>query len=140
MSTLERAIAIASSAHEGQREKSGSPYILHPLRVMLAMRTIDEGIAAVLHDVVEDTSVTLVDLEKERFPPLALEAVRLLTHAESIPYMDYIRSVCDHPIARAVKMGDLRDNLDLSRLPVVTADDEARLARYREALSMLESL
>ena len=107
MSTLERALTIAATAHAGQKERNGSPYILHPIRVMLAVSTPVEQMAAVLHDVVEDAAVTLVQLRDEGFPAEVLEAVDLLTHDAAEPYLDYVRRVGTQPVARAVKMADL---------------------------------
>ena len=138
MSTLERAVAIAAAAHAGQTEKNGAPYLLHPLRVMLAVSTPAERIAAVLHDVVEDTTVTLDDLRAEGFSAEVLDAVALLTHDSGVPYFDYVRRAAEHPIARTVKMADLRDNLDPSRLAEFTSRDRERFARYRVALQILD--
>ena len=146
MATLERAISIAAEAHAGQRDKSGQPYILHPLRVMLAVRGEAERIAAVLHDVVEDTRWTLAMLADEGFTPEVLSAVAALTHetAEAPPpdeaYLAYVARAAAHPVARTVKAADLRVNLDLSRIPAPTARDHARIARYQQALQMLDDL
>lgn len=139
MSTLERALTIAATVHEGQKERNGAPYILHPIRVMLAVSTPTEQIAAVLHDVVEDTAVTLAQLRDEGFPAEVLEAVELLTHDAAEPYLDYVRRAGTHAVARAVKMADLRDNLDASRLPNVTDRDRERFRRYEAALALLSS-
>ena len=139
MSTLERALTIAATAHAGQKERNGAPYILHPIRVMLAVVTPDERMAAVLHDVVEDTAVTFAQLRDEGFPAEVLEAVELLTHDDAEPYLDYVRRAGKHAVARAVKMADLRDNLDVSRLPKVTDRDRERFGRYEAALALLSS-
>ena len=139
MSSLERAISIAATAHSGQLEKAGAPYILHPLRVMLGVRDPIAKIVAVLHDVVEDTALTLGDLEAEGFAPDVLEAVALLTHDKSLDYEAYLRRVAMHPIARTVKLADLRDNLDATRLPEITPRDAERMAKYRAAVAYLES-
>lgn len=143
MSTLERAIEIAASAHAGQRDKAGLAYILHPLRVMLAVSTPEARIAAVLHDVVEDTSWTLDRLEAEGFDAPILEAVSLLTHEPgSEPpsedeYLAYVARAGANTIAREVKIADLRDNLDLTRIREPSARDYARLQRYQRALVLL---
>lgn len=136
--TLERAIAIAASAHEGQVDKAGAPYILHPLRMMLAVTTPEARMAAVLHDVVEDTSVTLEQLRAEGFPEAVLVAVAALTKREGEDYEAFIRRVAPIPIAREVKLADLRDNADLSRIAEPTEKDRARIEKYRSAIEYLE--
>ena len=138
--TLERAIAIAAAAHEGQVDKAGAPYILHPLRMMLSVRSPEARMAAVLHDVVEDTSVTLEQLRAEGFPEAVLVAVAALTKREGEDYEAFIRRVAPIPIAREVKLADLRDNADLSRIADPTEKDRARIEKYRRAIEYLESL
>jgi (p)ppGpp synthase/HD superfamily hydrolase len=140
MSTLERAIAIAAAAHAGQVDKAGAPYILHPLRVMLSCMTIDERIVAVLHDVVEDTGVTLVDLEREGFAPHVLAALAAVTKAEGEAYTDFVLRAAADPIGRHVKLADLRDNSDLSRIASPSARDHERVAKYQLAIAILEAL
>jgi hypothetical protein len=137
MTPLEKAIEIAGQAHAGQKQKDGSPYILHPLRLMVKMRTDDERMAAVLHDVVEDTTVTFDDLQKAGIPDSALEAVKLLTHDPSVPYDDYVQRLKDHPIARRVKLADLEDNSDIRRLSGIEEKDLARLRKYHRAWQIL---
>jgi (p)ppGpp synthase/HD superfamily hydrolase len=138
--TLERAIAIAAAAHEGQVDKAGAPYILHPLRMMLAVTTPAARMAAVLHDVLEDTSVTLEQLRAEGFPEAVLVAVTTLTKREGEDYEAFIRRVAPDPIAREVKLADLRDNSDLSRIADPSEKDRARIAKYRRAIEYLQSL
>lgn len=137
MSTLERAIALAATAHAGQTDKVGAPYILHPLRVMLRMTTEEDRIAAVLHDVVEDCGVTPDQLIAEGFAPAVVEAVGYLTKltvdGKEEPYDAFIRRVARNPIARRVKLGDLDDNMDLSRIAQPTERDFARIEKYRRA-------
>lgn len=133
MATLERAIQIAAGAHAGQVDKQGQPYILHPLRVMAGVDHPDARIVAVLHDVVEDTSVTFEDLESEGFSPAVLSALRLVTHDPAEPYADYVVRCHADPLARAVKLADLTDNTRLDRVlmrPGLLARDSARNARY----------
>lgn len=139
MNDLERAILIAVNAHRGQLDKQGLPYVLHPLRVMLKQKDPDARVAAVLHDVVEDTEVTLEELTEAGFSAEALEAVKLLTHAKNVPYLDYVKALAANPIARQVKLADLEDNLDPSRILDITAKDLARLEKYREAKVFLEA-
>lgn len=140
MSTLERAIAIAAGAHTGQVDKGGSPYILHPLRVMLRMDSLEERIAAVLHDVIEDTDWTIDRLKEEGFSSAVLQALDALTHREGESYDDFVRRASRDPIGRRVKTADLEDNLDLSRLPVVSERDRARVDKYRRAIALLRQL
>jgi hypothetical protein len=140
MASIERAIQIAARAHEGQVDKQELPYILHPLRVMDGVEGLDAKIVAVLHDVVEDTSVTLDDLEREGFSGAVLAAVRCVTHAEGESYADYVVRCRPDPIARRVKLSDLADNTRLSRTivrPHALARDTARYAKYLLSHSFL---
>lgn len=137
MSTLERAIALAAEAHAGMVDKAGAPYILHPLRVMLRVADERARIAAVLHDVVEDTEWTLERLREEGFDPEVLAAVDALTRRNGEDYYDFCRRAAQHPIARIVKRADIEDNLDLSRIPDPSPEDHARIERYRRALDLL---
>jgi (p)ppGpp synthase/HD superfamily hydrolase len=136
---LERTIQIAVDAHAGQKGKDGLPYILHPLRLMLKMSTEVERIVAVLHDVVEDTSVTLDDLRREGFSDEVLEAVRLLTHEEGISYEDYVARLKPHPLAKKIKLADLEDNSDIRRLSGIEDKDLERLRKYHRAWTILRS-
>lgn len=135
---LERAIALAVAAHAGQRDRYGRPYILHPLHLMSQMRTDEERIVAVLHDVVEDSDTTLADLIAAGFYPAIVDAVGLLTHDKSADsYEAYVARLKADPLARRVKLADLRHNMDLERLPELTDRDQARLARYHRAWRLL---
>jgi (p)ppGpp synthase/HD superfamily hydrolase len=136
---LEEAIRIAAEAHRGQRDRAGAPYILHPLRMMLRMRTDAERIAAVLHDVVEDTAWTLDDLRARGFPAGVLAAVDALTRRPGEAYDAFVERAAAHPVARRVKLVDLEDNLDLRRLDAVTADDLERIDRYLRAFRRLSA-
>lgn len=137
MSTLERAIAIAAQAHAGQLDKGGQPYILHPLRVMLRVTTQPERIAAVLHDVVEDSPVTLADLAAEGFDQEVLDALAALTKAPGETRVDAAHRAARHPIARAVKLADNAENSDLSRIAEPTDKDRQRLAEYEQVRKVL---
>ena len=139
MSTLERAIALAATAHEGQIDKAGAPYILHPLRVMLRLETADERIAGVLHDVVEDCGLTLDQLRAEGFSEPAIRAIESVTRRESETYEEFVLRAKADPVGRRVKLADLADNSDLSRLPQITDRDRARLEKYRLAIAALET-
>ena len=140
MATIEKALQIAARAHEGQVDKQGLPYILHPLRVMDGVEGLDAKIVAVLHDVVEDTEVTIDDLEQAGFSEEVVAAVRCVTHAEGETYADYVVRCRADPIARRVKLSDLADNTRLSRTIVRPHDlgrDTARYAKYLLSHSFL---
>ena len=139
MATLERAIEIAASAHAGQLDKAGQPYILHPLRVMLRVQIAHERMAAVLHDVVEDTAITLEMLREEGFPPEVLQAISALTKRPGETRIDAaIRAAAD-PIARTVKLADNAENMDISRIPNPSEKDFARLREYEQVRALLLS-
>jgi hypothetical protein len=140
MSTLEKAIRIAAQAHDGQRDKAGAPYILHPLRVMMKMATVAEQITAVLHDVVEDTDWTMEQLHQEGFNREILGALDCLSRRDGEEYGDFIKRVKLNPLAVKVKIADLEDNLDVLRLKEVTDADAKRLEKYQQALKMLINL
>jgi GTP diphosphokinase / guanosine-3',5'-bis(diphosphate) 3'-diphosphatase len=137
MSTLERAIAIAAGAHAGQVDKAGQPYILHPLRVMLRMGTVAERIVAVLHDVVEDSEVTLEFLRSEGFSPEIVSAVDALTKRPGESRTDAAYRAKQDAIARLVKLADNAENMDLSRIAEPTERDFARLEEYKVVRSIL---
>jgi hypothetical protein len=139
VSTLERAIAIAAEKHAGQKDKAGAPYILHPLRVMLRLSTNEERIAAVLHDVVEDCGVTLEDLHAEGFPPAVLRAIDSVTKREGETYDAFVARAAVDPIGRRVKLADLEDNSDLSRIANPTDRDRQRVKQYARAIQFLRA-
>jgi (p)ppGpp synthase/HD superfamily hydrolase len=136
MPTLEDAITLAMEAHRGQKDKVGEPYILHPLRVMFRVgwdAPEAARIAAVLHDVVEDSPIQLRDLRRLGYSEDVLAAVELLSRRPEDSYEQFIERVLPNSIARRVKRANLEDNMELRRLPTVTAKDLERLARYRSA-------
>ena len=132
MPTIERAIEIAATAHAGQRDKAGQPYIFHPLRVMLRVDGAHEQMAAVLHDVVEDTSVTLDNLAQEGFPSEVLRAIAALTKLPGETRLEAAARAAADPVARKVKLADNAENMDLSRIPNPTDKDYARCREYEE--------
>lgn len=135
-----KAMKIAYKAHEGQTDRSGLPYIFHPFHVAEQMKDEVSTTAALLHDVVEDTDVTLEDLKAAGFPGEVLVAVELLTRKkDGTPYLDYVRRLKENPVAAAVKMADLMHNSDASRLDKVTKADKERMKRYREAAEILRA-
>ncbi len=115
MATFDRAVQIAAAAHAGQTDKEGQPYLLHALRVALAVSDPDARIAGVLHDTVEDTNVTFEQLAAEGFSEAVLVAVRCLTRPRGVSYADYVVALKGNPIARQVKRADLADNSRLDR-------------------------
>jgi (p)ppGpp synthase/HD superfamily hydrolase len=140
VSTLERAIAIAAEAHAGQVDKAGAPYILHPLRVMLSVSTDEERIVAVLHDVVEDGGISLEDLRREGFSEALLRGIDAVTRRRGESYDATVERAGMDPLGRTVKLADLRDNADLSRIAEPSAEDFARVAKYWGAIERLELL
>lgn len=140
MNLLEKAIGLALQVHQGQRDRYGRPYILHPLHVMLQMDREKEMIAAVLHDVVEDSDMILDDLRAEGFPPDVLEAVRLMTHDKgAVSYETYVRRLKPNDTARKIKLADLQHNMDIRRMDRVRPEDVDRLEKYRRAWETLTS-
>ena len=134
-----KAMQLAYKAHHGQTDHAGLPYIFHPYHLAEQMTDEFTICAALLHDVVEDTAVTIEELERE-FPPAVTEAVRLLTHDENTPYLDYVRALKNNPIARTVKLADLAHNSDETRLFASDMPEETRArwrAKYAEARRIL---
>lgn len=130
---LGKAIHIAARSHEVQTDKGGQPYILHPLRVMNSVEGENEKICAVLHDVVEDTDITLEDLKKEGFSDEVIEALAALTKGKGENYDEFISRVLLNRIASIVKLADLADNMDMSRIPNPGKEDFARQLKYEKA-------
>jgi (p)ppGpp synthase/HD superfamily hydrolase len=136
--TLDDAIQVARQAHEGQLDKSGRPYIAHPLRVMGAVRDPHERMTAVLHDVVEDTGVTLDDLTAAGCPSEVVTAVAALSKQPGEEWDTYLTRVATNPIALAVKRADIADNLSPERLERLDAETQERLrTKYEAALRVL---
>jgi (p)ppGpp synthase/HD superfamily hydrolase len=136
--TLDDAIQVARRAHEGQLDKSGRPYIGHPLRVMGALRDEQERMTAVLHDVVEDTSVTLADLAEQGCPPPVLEALAAISKQPGEDQEAYLARVAANPLALAVKRADIADNMSPDRMSRLDkATQERLLAKYTSALRQL---
>lgn len=141
MGALERAIKIATDAHAGQVDKAGAPYVQHPMRVAFTLPLGSElRIAAVLHDVVEDSDWTLERLRAEGFSEAVLCAVDALTRREGEDYLAYVARAAKDPIGRQVKRADLLDNMDVSRLDRLDGRDLERLAKYMTALALLDDI
>ena len=135
---LSKAINLAMQAHAGQVDKAGMPYIGHVMRVMQAGKTIDEKIVGVLHDVVEDTTWTFDALLAEGFPVHIVDALRCVTKlSDDEPYESFINRVKTNPLAVAVKINDLTDNMDIRRLQTLTDADVQRLRKYLQAYQSL---
>lgn len=139
MSTLENAIALAVEAHRGQLDKSGNPYILHPLRVMFRLESELERIVGILHDVVEDTPYTFDDLRAMGYSDEVIVALDGVTRREQESYEEFVNRSQAHPVSRRVKLADLEDNMDVRRLKSEpTEKDFERLKRYRRAWEQLK--
>ena len=141
MSTLERAIAIAAEAHSGQVDKAGAPYVLHPLRMMLRLITAEERMVAVLHDVCEDCPGWTFDrLRGEGFSDHIIEALESVTKRDGEDYGAFVARAASNPIGRRVKLADLHDNCDLSRIAQPTKRDHERIEKYRRAIAVIEAM
>ena len=133
------ALKVCFEAHKEQVDKSGLPYVFHPFHLAEQMQTEETTVVALLHDVVEDTAVTLQMLAEKGFGQEVIDAVALMTHEDGVDYMDYVRAIKENPIAKAVKLADLRHNSDITRLDVVDEKALKRREKYAEAIALLES-
>lgn len=132
-----KALKLCFEAHKGQTDKSGIPYVFHPFHLAEQMETEETVIAALLHDVVEDTAYTLQDLAEMGFPETVIAALRLLTHDDAEAYMEYVAKIKGNPIAKAVKLADLRHNSDLNRLDLIDEKALRRVQKYKDAAALL---
>ncbi|AZM38266.1 guanosine-3',5'-bis(diphosphate) 3'-pyrophosphohydrolase [Acinetobacter sp. WCHA39] len=137
MATLEQAISLAAKQHEGQVDKANAPYILHPLRVMLNVPTIQHKIVAVLHDILEDTETTIEDLYQFGFQEHLIDAIVALTKKQGETRLEAAQRARQNPIARVVKLADINDNMDLSRIQSPTVKDFERLKEYQQVRDLL---
>ena len=138
MSTLEHAIQVAAGVHAGQVDKGGAPYILHPLRVMMAMETEDERIVAVLHDVMEDCpGIGPEHISRGKFSEAVVDALIALTRRPDEDYTGFIDRIARNPLATRVKLADMHDNMDLTRIPNPTDKDRARVEKYARHIGVL---
>lgn len=135
---LEKALKIATKAHEGQTDKAGAPYIFHPIRVSNRCSTDEERITALLHDTIEDTEVTAEYLLMEGFPRNIVDAILSVTRNENESYEDFIKRSRLNPTGRQVKLHDLEDNMDITRLNELTEKDVYRLNKYLKAYRYLK--
>ena len=137
---IAKVLAFAYEKHKGQVDKSGVDYILHPITVSLSCVSDSAKIVALLHDVLEDTDATIDDLVKLDLTKEEIEAIKLLTKPRKEDYMHYVKRVAENPIAREVKMCDLRHNMDISRLKHITEKDMQRVERYKQAYHYLSEV
>ena len=133
-----KAMKLCFEAHKDQKDKSGIPYVFHPIHLAEQMTSEKATIVALLHDVIEDTEYTISDLAKEGFDDEVLDAISLMTHDDNVKYMDYVREIGKNPIAKEVKLADLRHNSDLTRLDVVDEKALERRNNYLKAIAFLE--
>lgn len=134
-----KAIRICYDAHSKQLDKSGLPYVFHPYHLAELMDTEDSVCVALLHDTVEDTSITFEDLINEGFNDNVIEALKLLTHIDDTPYMEYIKKIKTNPLAVKVKLADLYHNSDLTRLDLSIHKIPPKIEIYKEAIKYLEN-
>ncbi len=139
MHLIEKALSIAVEAHKGQVDKAGQPYILHPLRLMMHLDDEIEMIAALLHDVIEDSDFTENNLKEAGIPEEAIEIVGYLTKKTGEDYDAFIKRISAHKKATRVKIKDIEDNMNLSRIDTVGEVDLERVAKYHKSLKYLKS-
>lgn len=139
MTLLEKAISLALEIHAGQTDRAGHPYILHPLTLMVQMDSDDERITAVLHDTIEDSNLTIDQLQQKlNLPAHIAEAIDLLSHDKNeMDYDSYIERLRPNALALKIKLADLRHNMDLTRLDQIRPENMPRLAKYHRAWQQL---
>lgn len=133
-----KALKLCYTAHNGQVDKSGMPYVFHPFHLAEQMEDENTVTVALLHDVIEDTEYTISDLEKMGFPREVIEALSLLTHDDNVPYMDYVEKIKGNEIAKKVKLADLAHNSDTTRLDEINDKVIQRVEKYKNAIAILE--
>ena len=133
-----KALKLCFEAHKEQVDKSGMPYVFHPFHLAEQMLTEETTVVALLHDLVEDTDYTIEDLTSMGFGKNITDAIALMTHDDNVAYMDYVRKIKNNPIAKAVKLADLKHNSDLSRLDDINEKALQRKEKYQKAIALLE--
>ena len=133
-----KAMKLCFEAHKDQVDKSGLPYVFHPFHLAEEMQDEESTVAALLHDVAEDTDLSLEQIAEYGFGEEVMVALALLTHGDDVPYMEYVAAIKKNPIARAVKLADLKHNSDLSRLDEVSPKALERREKYLQAIDLLE--
>ena len=134
-----KAMKIAFTAHKEQVDKNGMPYIYHPIHVAEQMTDEATICVALLHDVIEDTDITIEMLAAEGFPDSVLTALQLLMHDEQVPYLTYVGEIKTNPIASVLKIADLKHNSDLTRLDRIDEKALARVEKYKKAIELLST-
>lgn len=132
------ALKLCFEAHKEQVDKSGMPYVFHPFHLAEQMNTEETTIVALLHDLVEDTDYTIEDLVDMGFDKSITDAIALMTHDDNVEYMDYVRMIKENPIAKAVKLADLKHNSDLTRLDTIDEKALSRREKYLKAIAILQ--
>lgn len=133
-----KAMKLCFEAHKDQVDKSGLPYVFHPFHLAEEMQDEQSTVAALLHDVAEDTDLSLEEIYEYGFGEEVMVALALLTHGDGVPYMEYVAAIKQNPIARAVKLADLKHNSDLSRLDEISPKALERREKYLQAIALLE--
>ena len=134
-----KALKICFDAHKDQVDKTGLPYVFHPFHLAEQMDTEDAVCVALLHDTVEDTDISFEDLINEGFNDSIINALKLLTHNDDTPYLEYVARIKENPLARKVKLADLRHNSDLTRIDLTVDKIPPKYNLYLEAIKYLES-
>ena len=132
-----KAMKLCYEAHMGQVDKGGVPYVFHPWHLAEQMSSEESTVAALLHDVAEDTDISIEDMVRMGFSPAVIEALGLLCHDKDEPYMDYVERIKQNPIAREVKLADLRHNSTPGRLETMGEKDLLRIEKYKKAIELL---
>jgi len=138
MDLIEKSLEIALKAYKGQKDKAGETYILHPLRLMAKVTSVEEKSVALLHDVIEDSEFTAEDLLSEGIPSEIVFAVQAMTKADGENYEAFILRVKDNPLAARIKCLDIEDNINVLRLNAISQKDLDRVAKYHKAWSVLQ--
>ena len=136
---IKKALKICYEAHKDQYDKGGLPYVFHPFHLAEQMQEENEIIVALLHDVLEDSNYTLIDLEEAGFSENIINALKLLTHQKPVPYMEYIKNIKSNPLATKIKLADLKHNSDINRLDTIDDRVMVRLQKYNQAILFLET-
>lgn len=134
---INKALIISFTAHKNQTDKNGIPYIYHPYHLAEQMDTEYEICTALLHDVIEDTNMTIHDLREEGFPDEIINAINVLTHRKNQPYTKYINNIKKNELAKKVKLADLKHNSDSTRITSLTEKDKERVLKYKNAIDTL---
>ena len=132
------AMKLCFEAHKDQVDKSGIPYVFHPIHLAEQMKDEETTVVALLHDLLEDTEYSANDLRKLGFSESVIRAIQTMTHPEGMDYMEYVKRIKSDTIARQVKLADLQHNSDITRLDRVDAEALARAEKYRAAMAILQ--